>query len=96
MRNHARPGRSTDDPANFVDNPRPGSPAARSPPTLFAMHFSRHAFYQVLEMSGGRRSGPARAFNLLLIAIIALNALAIVLHTVPGINAHFPRLFLDF
>lgn len=60
------------------------------------MHSLRHAFYQVLETAGGRRSGPARAFNLLLIAVIALNALAIMLHTVPTVNARFPRLFIDF
>jgi voltage-gated potassium channel len=60
------------------------------------MHFSRHAFHQVLETAGGRRSGPARAFNILLILIIALNALAIVLHTVPTVNDRFPRLFIDF
>lgn len=56
----------------------------------------RYAFYQVLETAGGRRSVASRVFNVLLVVIIALNALAIVLHTVPDVNARFPRLFLDF
>lgn len=60
------------------------------------MNSLRHAFYQVLETAGGRRSGPARAFNLVLIVIIALNALAIVLHTVRDVNDRFPSLFIDF
>ncbi len=60
------------------------------------MNQLRRRTYQVLETAGGRRSGPARAFNVLLVLIIALNALAIVLHTVPDINARFPRLFIDF
>ncbi|MCY7351560.1 MAG: ion transporter [Cytophagaceae bacterium] len=60
------------------------------------MNQLRRIFYQVLETSGGRRSGLSRAFNLLLVSIIALNALAIVLHTVKPIDARFPRLFVDF
>ncbi len=60
------------------------------------MNQLRRQFYKVLETAGGQRSGLSRAFNLVLVTIIALNALAIVLHTVRDINARFPRLFIDF
>lgn len=60
------------------------------------MNRLRRIFYQVLETSGGRRTGLSKAFNLLLVLIIALNTLAIILHTVKPINAQFPRLFVDF
>ena len=56
----------------------------------------RKSFYRILETSSGKRRGTSLVFNLLLISIITLNAIAIVLHTVPEYNRRFARLFYDF
>ena len=59
------------------------------------LHF-RKFLYRILEISTGKRRGLSLIFNLLLITIITLNAIAIVLHTVPEYNKRFARLFTDF
>jgi len=56
----------------------------------------RKSLYRILETSAGKRRGVSFIFNLLLISIITLNAIAIVLHTVPEYNQRFVRLFYDF
>ncbi|WP_128547725.1 ion transporter [Larkinella soli] len=56
----------------------------------------RRNVYRVLETASGSRRGISLIFNVLLSTIIALNALAIILHTVPSLNARFPRLFIEF
>lgn len=56
----------------------------------------RKSLYRILETSAGKRRGMSLAFNLVLITIITLNAIAIVLHTVPEYNQRFARLFTDF
>ena len=56
----------------------------------------RKSLYRILETSAGKRRGISLLFNLVLITIITLNAVAIVLHTVPDYNRRFARLFHDF
>lgn len=56
----------------------------------------RKSLYRILETSSGKRRGVSLVFNVLLIVIITLNAIAIVLHTVPEYNQRFSRLFYDF
>ncbi|WP_020599032.1 ion transporter [Spirosoma panaciterrae] len=56
----------------------------------------RRSLYRILETSAGKRRGVSLVFNLVLIGIITLNAIAIVLHTVPDYNQRFARLFYDF
>jgi voltage-gated potassium channel len=56
----------------------------------------RRTLYRILETSAGNRRGLSLVFNILLISIITLNALAIVLHTVPAYNQKYERLFYDF
>lgn len=56
----------------------------------------RQTLYRILETSAGRRRGISLTFNLTLITIITLNAIAIVLHTVPDYNRQYARLFADF
>lgn len=56
----------------------------------------RKLLYRTLEISAGKRRGVSLVFNLLLITIITLNAVAIVLHTVEDYNERFARLFIDF
>ncbi|WP_338872284.1 ion transporter [Spirosoma sp. SC4-14] len=56
----------------------------------------RKSLYRILEISAGKRRGISFIFNLVLISIITLNAIAIVLHTVPEYNQRFARLFYDF
>lgn len=56
----------------------------------------RKSLYRILETSAGRRRGLSLLFNLILITIITLNAVAIVLHTVPDYNRRFAKLFYDF
>jgi voltage-gated potassium channel len=56
----------------------------------------RKLLYRVLEMSAGKRRGISLVFNLILITIITLNAIAIVLHTVPEYNKQYAQLFIDF
>lgn len=56
----------------------------------------RKLVYRTLEISAGKRRGVSLVFNLLLITIITLNAIAIVLHTVEEYNEQFARLFIDF
>lgn len=60
------------------------------------MHPFRQILYRILETSSGRRRGVSLLFNIALISIITLNAVAIVLHTVPEYNQRFARLFYDF
>ncbi len=56
----------------------------------------RRRLYQILETSAGQRRGFSLVFNLLLIGIIALNAVAIVLHTVPEFSLAYDRQFATF
>ncbi len=56
----------------------------------------RKSLYRILETSSGKRRGISLFFNLLLVTIITLNAIAIVLHTVPQYNRQFSQLFQDF
>lgn len=56
----------------------------------------RKRIYHILETSAGRRRGISLLFNIFLISIITLNAIAIVLHTVPEYNRQYARLFYDF
>ena len=60
------------------------------------MHALRRILYHILEISSGKRRGISLVFNITLITIITLNAIAIVLHTVPDYNRQFARLFYDF
>lgn len=60
------------------------------------MHSLRRNLYRILETSSGKRRGVSLVFNIALITIITLNAVAIVLHTVPEYNQRFARLFYDF
>jgi voltage-gated potassium channel len=60
------------------------------------MQFLRRTIYHILEISSGKRRGISLVFNITLITIITLNAIAIVLHTVPEYNRRFARLFYDF
>ena len=56
----------------------------------------RRWLYYVLETSSGKRRGISLWFNLVLLTIITLNAIAIVLNTVPEYNHRHARLFADF
>jgi voltage-gated potassium channel len=56
----------------------------------------RRTLYRILETSAGNRRGVSLVFNIVLIGIITLNAIAIVLHTVPAYNQKYERLFYDF
>ena len=56
----------------------------------------RKILYRILETSTGQRRGLSLVFNVVLITIITLNAIAIVLHTVPEYNQQYARLFSDF
>ncbi|UFH56555.1 ion transporter [Spirosoma sp. KNUC1025] len=60
------------------------------------MDHLRKSLYRILETSAGKRRGLSLIVNLLLITIITLNAIAIVLHTVPEYNRRFARIFYDF
>ena len=60
------------------------------------MHSFRRNLYRILETSSGHRRGISLVFNITLITIITLNAIAIVLHTVPAYNQQFEQLFRDF
>lgn len=56
----------------------------------------RLLFYRILETSTGKRRGISLVFNALLITIITLNAVAIMLHTVPDYSRRYDQLFQDF
>lgn len=56
----------------------------------------RRTIYAILETSAGKRRGISLVFNIVLITIITLNAVAIVLHTVPAYNQKYAWLFQDF
>ncbi|AQG80254.1 ion transporter [Spirosoma montaniterrae] len=58
------------------------------------LHF-RKTLFRILETSAGNRRGISLLFNVVLITIITLNAIAIVLNTVPAYNQRFARLFYD-
>ena len=60
------------------------------------MHPFRRNLYRIFETSSGQRRGVSLVFNITLITIITLNAIAIVLHTVPAYNQEFEWLFRDF
>ncbi len=60
------------------------------------MLYLRKLIYRILETSAGKRRGISLLFNLVLITIITLNAVAIVLHTVPEYNKRYAQLFIDF
>ena len=57
---------------------------------------TRLILYRILETSTGKRRGISLVFNIILISIITLNAIAIVLHTVPEYNRQYAQLFTDF
>ncbi len=56
----------------------------------------RLTMYRVLETSTGKKRGMSLVFNVVLVTIITLNAVAIVLHTVESINRKHAVLFRDF
>ncbi|GAB3906123.1 hypothetical protein GCM10028803_38000 [Larkinella knui] len=56
----------------------------------------RRTIYRVLETTTGRKRGMSLVFNLILIALITLNAAAIILHTVPSFKLRYDRFFIDF
>lgn len=58
--------------------------------------YIRRTLYRILETSAGKRRGISLVFNIALITIITLNAIAIVLHTVPAYDRKYNRLFYDF
>ena len=60
------------------------------------MYPFRRNLYRIFETSSGQRRGVSLVFNITLITIITLNAIAIVLHTVPAYNQEFEWLFRDF
>ncbi|NID10527.1 ion transporter [Fibrella aestuarina] len=60
------------------------------------MPYIRRTLYRIMETSAGQRRGASLVFNITLITIITLNALAIVMHTVPAYNQTYSRLFYDF
>ena len=53
----------------------------------------RRSLYHTLEVSVGKRRGLSFVFNVVLITIITLNAIAIVLHTVPKVSQRYNQLF---
>ncbi|MEZ0486572.1 ion transporter [Fibrella aquatica] len=63
--------------------------------TISILHI-RRTLYRILETSAGKRRGISLVFNLTLMTIITLNAIAIVLHTVPAYSQKYDRLFYDF
>jgi voltage-gated potassium channel len=56
----------------------------------------RRNIYRILESSSGRKHGLTLVFNLFLIGIITLNAVAIILHTVPSFKLRYDRFFVQF
>jgi len=58
--------------------------------------YIRRTLYRIMETSAGQRRGISLVFNIVLITIITMNAVAIVLHTVPAYNQQYERLFYDF
>ncbi len=61
-----------------------------------SLPYARRTLYRIMETSAGQRRGISLVFNIVLITIITLNAIAIVLHTVPAYNQKYARLFYDF
>ena len=59
------------------------------------MLYLRKLLYKILETTTGNRRGLSLGFNIVLITIITVNAIAIVLNTVPEYNAHYAQLFVD-
>lgn len=59
-------------------------------------HSTRLILYRILETSTSKRRGVSLVFNVILITIITLNAIAIILHTVPDYNRQYAQLFIDF
>ena len=57
---------------------------------------ARLILYRILETSTGRRRGISLVFNVILVTIITLNAIAIILNTVPDYNRQYAQLFTDF
>lgn len=70
--------------------------APKSPGSHARLIRIRRAVYRLLETSAGKRRGLSLLFNVVLITIITLNAVAIVLHTVESINRRYDRLFQYF
>ncbi|OIN56992.1 ion transporter [Arsenicibacter rosenii] len=70
--------------------------ATEKPAYKTRTHTIRHRLYRALETSYGKRRGVNLYFNLILVTVISLNALAIVLHTVPAYNLKYEKLFYDF
>lgn len=77
----------------MINLPRssPKSNLSQAPPHRF-----RRTVYRILETSAGKRRGVSLVFNIVLISIITLNAIAIILHTVESYNQRYERLFIDF
>ncbi len=61
-----------------------------------SLPYARRTLHRILETSAGKRRGISLVFNITLITIITLNAIAIVLHTVPAYDQKYRRLFTDF
>ncbi|RRB02218.1 ion transporter [Larkinella rosea] len=56
----------------------------------------RRNLYKILETTTGKKRGLSLVFNLILISVITLNALAIILNTVPSLKLHYDHFFVDF
>ncbi len=56
----------------------------------------RRTVYRVLETSTGKKRGMSLVFNLTLIIVITLNAVAIILNTVPSLKLRYDHVFVDF
>lgn len=56
----------------------------------------RLILYRIMETSTGKRRGVSLVFNVVLVTIITLNAIAIILNTVPDYNRRHTQLFIDF
>ena len=56
----------------------------------------RRNLYRILETSSGKKRGVSLVFNLVLFILITLNAVAIILHTVPSLKLRYDRFFVQF
>jgi len=64
---------------------------------MTSVHTSTRAtLYRILETSTGKRRGIRLVFDVVLVTIITLNAIAIILNTVPDYNHRHAQLFIDF
>ncbi len=63
---------------------------------LSTQNAARLILYRILETSTGKRRGVSLVFNLVLITVITLNAVAIILNTVPDYSRQYAQAFIDF